>query len=90
MEKASKGAGDWEEGKTGRFFFFFSLMLESNDIFLLELKLHIGQKKTGKLKYYFSSALTKKWNSPGHSPLKTELFVQITTHTVFFLWFRVR
>ena len=82
-----RGLGGRENGKV---FFFFSLMLESNDIFLLELKLHIGQKKTGKLKYYFSSALTKKWNSPGHSPLKTELFGQITTHTVFFLWFRVR
>ena len=81
------GLGGRENGK---FFFFLSLMLESNDIFLLELKLHIGEKRTGKLRYYFSSALTKKWNSPGHSPFNTQLFVQITTHTVFFLWFRVR
>lgn len=82
-----RGLGGRENGKV---LFFFSLMLESNDIFLLELILHIGEKRTGKLGYYVSSALTKKWNSSGHSSFKTQLFVQITTHTVFFLWFRVR
>ena len=82
-----RGLGGRENGKI---FFFFSLMLESNDFFLVELKLRIGEKRSGKLRYYFSSALTKKWNSPGHSPFKTQLFVQITTNTVFFLWFRVR
>lgn len=52
-----RGLGGREEGKV---FFFFLLMLESNDIFLLKLILHIGEKRTGKLSYYFSSALTKK------------------------------
>lgn len=84
--EGGRGLKGRENGK----FFFLSLMLESNDILLLELKLHIGERRTGKLRYYFSSALTKKWSSPGHSPFKTQLFVQITTHTVFFLWFRVR
>ena len=54
------GQGIGRKGRREGFFFFFLLMLESNDIFLLKLILHIGEKRTGKLSYYFSSALTKK------------------------------
>ena len=52
-----RGLGGRENGKV---FFFFSLMLESNDIFLLELKLHIGEKRSGKLSAQFQLSFDKK------------------------------
>ena len=61
-------------------------MLESNDIFLLKLILHIGEKRTGKLRYYFSSALTKKRGThQGIAPLRLScLFkLQLTPYFSF-------
>ena len=54
-----KGQGIGRKGKREGFF-FFSLMLESNDIFLLELKLHIGEKRSGKLSAQFQLSFDKK------------------------------